>query len=127
MGTRQFNRLSAEAIAFKKQPDLYCDGGGLYVQFTQSGSKTWIFRFRSPFTHKLRDLGLGPLHSVGLPEAREKASSFASANLGSVVTDYRYAVEIGSATWQVWAPLGDKGADLASDSDHQRRQVRAVS
>ena len=75
MGTRQFNRLSAKAIAFKKQSGLYCDGGGLYVQLTPSGSKTWIFRFRSPFTHKLRDMGLGPLHTVGLPEAREKAAA----------------------------------------------------
>lgn len=75
MGTRQLNRLSAKTIAFKKHPGLYCDGGGLYLQVTPSGSKTWIFRFRSALTQKLRDMGLGALHTVGLPEAREKAAA----------------------------------------------------
>ena len=75
MGTRQLNRLSAKTIAFKKHPGMYCDGGGLYLQVTPSGSKTWIFRFRSALTRKLRDMGLGALHTVGLPEAREKAAA----------------------------------------------------
>lgn len=74
MGTRQLNRLSARTVATQKRPGLYCDGGGLYLQVSSSGSKSWIFRFRSPFTHKLRDMGLGPLHSVGLPQARERAA-----------------------------------------------------
>ena len=64
---RQLNRLSAKTVALKKRPGLYCDGGGLYLQVAPSGSKTWIFRFRSPLTQKLRDMGLGPLHSVELP------------------------------------------------------------
>jgi hypothetical protein len=34
--------------------------------------QTWIFRYRSPLTRKLRDMGLGTLHSVGLAEAGEK-------------------------------------------------------
>lgn len=75
MGTRQLNRLSAKTIASKRHPGLYCDGGGLYLQVTPAGGRTWIFRFRSPLTRKLRDMGLGPLHSVGLPEAREKAAA----------------------------------------------------
>jgi integrase len=75
MGTRQFNRLSAKTVASKKSPGLYCDGGGLYLQVSPSGSKAWIFRFRSPVTRKLRDMGLGPTHTVGLPEAREKAAA----------------------------------------------------
>jgi len=75
MGKRQLNRLSARTVASVKQPGLYCDGGGLYLQLSPSGSKTWIFRYRSPVTRKLRDMGLGPVHSVGLPEAREKATT----------------------------------------------------
>ena len=75
MGTRQLNRLSARTVATKKHPGLYCDGGGLYLQVTSSGSKAWIFRFRSPLTQRLRDMGLGAVHSVGLPEAREKAAA----------------------------------------------------
>lgn len=69
---RQLNRLSAKTVTLKKQSGLYCDGGGLYLQVTSSGSKTWIFRFRSPLTQKLRDMGLGPLHTIGLPEKPER-------------------------------------------------------
>src|SRR5262245_3865880 len=75
MGIRQLNRLSARAVASMKIPGLFCDGGGLYLQVAASGSKTWIFRYRSPITRKLRDMGLGPLHTVGLPAAREKAAT----------------------------------------------------
>jgi integrase len=75
MGTRQLNRLSVKAVAAKKHSGLYCDGGGLYLQVTPSGTKTWIFRFRSPLTRRLRDMGLGALHSVGLAEARKKAAA----------------------------------------------------
>jgi integrase len=74
MGTRQLNRLTARTVASNNKPGLYCDGGGLYLQVAALGSKAWIFRFRSPTTRRLRDMGLGPLHSVGLPEARAKAS-----------------------------------------------------
>jgi len=49
--------------------------GGRYLQVSPSGSKTWIFRYRSPLTQKLRDMGLGPVHSVGLSEARVKAAA----------------------------------------------------
>jgi integrase len=75
MGTRQLNRLTARTIATIQKPGLYCDGGGLYLQVTASDSRTWIFRYRSPVTQKLRDMGLGPLHAVGLPEARAKATT----------------------------------------------------
>src|SRR5262245_33031738 len=84
MGTRQLNRLTAKAIAHIKAAGLYCDGGGLYLQVTASGSRTWVFRYRSPLTGKVRDMGLGPLHSVGLAEAREKAAAQRTAILGGL-------------------------------------------
>src|SRR5689334_19025962 len=72
---RQLNRLTARAIAAKTTHGMYCDGGGLYLQVSQSGSKAWIFRYRSPITQKLRDMGLGAIHMVGLSQAREKAGT----------------------------------------------------
>ena len=84
MGTRQLNRLTARTVATAQKPGLYCDGGGLYFQLTPSGIKTWIFRYRSPLTKKLRDMGLGPLHSVELAEAREKAAVQRSALLSGL-------------------------------------------
>jgi integrase len=81
---RQLNRLSAKTVASKNHPGLYCDGGGLYLQVAAAGTKTWIFRFRSPLSKKLRDMGLGPLHSVGLPEARDRAAAQRTALLGGL-------------------------------------------
>lgn len=75
MGRRQLYRLTARTVASKKRTGLYGDGGGLYLQVTWSGSKTWIFRYRSPLTRKPRYMGLGAVRNVGLPEARQKADA----------------------------------------------------
>lgn len=75
MGSRQLNRLTARSVATKQQPGLYCDGGGLYLQISPAGSKAWIFRYRSPVTGKLRDMGLGACHAVGMVDARAKAGT----------------------------------------------------
>ncbi len=75
MGKRFLNRLSARTVVTKKHPGLHCDGGGLYLQIAPSGSKTWIFRYRSPITKKLRYMGLGSTYAVGLPKARTKAAA----------------------------------------------------
>lgn len=66
--------LSALAVKNMKTPGLYADGGGLYLQVTATGAKTWIFRFVSPTTKKRRDMGLGPVADILLADARERAS-----------------------------------------------------
>src|SRR6476469_4446750 len=38
-------KLTALKVAREKRPGLYGDGGGLYLQVTTRGSKSWIFRF----------------------------------------------------------------------------------
>ncbi len=63
---------------------MLCDGGGLYLQATEFGSKTWIFRYRSPITGKLRDMGLGSILSVGLADARSKAAELRSVVLSGL-------------------------------------------
>ncbi len=50
---------------------MHGDGGGLYLQVTPSGARTWIFRFK--LGGRAREMGLGPTHTVSLAEAREKA------------------------------------------------------
>src|ERR1700761_4693669 len=36
-------KLTALKVAREKEPGLYGDGGGLYLQITVRGSKSWIF------------------------------------------------------------------------------------
>ncbi len=59
------------AVRSKTTPGLYSDGGGLYLQVTEAGAKTWIYRFM--LGGKRRDMGLGAVHTVTLAEAREEA------------------------------------------------------
>src|SRR5688572_30118962 len=75
MGQRQLHKLSFRTITAKRHPGLYADGGGLYLQVADGGTRTWIFRFTSPITRKPRWMGLGALHAVGLPVARKSAET----------------------------------------------------
>ena len=83
-------KLTALKVAREKRPGMYGDGGGLYLQVTKAGTKSWIFRFWvperdrvtgelvvDPTTKKrsgrVREMGLGSCITVSLAEARERA------------------------------------------------------
>jgi integrase len=65
------SRLSVKELVNKKEAGDYCDGGGLYLQVSDSGSKSWIFRYT--LNGKNRHMGLGPFHTVSLADARQAA------------------------------------------------------
>jgi integrase len=69
--TRQIGKLAAIALQKPMKPGMHADGGGLYLQVTASGAKSWIFRFM--LHGRAREMGLGPLHTISLAEARERA------------------------------------------------------
>ena len=69
---REFNRLTALAASKKKKPGMYPDGGGLYLQITKTGAKSWVFRFM--LHGRARMMGLGPIHTISLAEARVGAA-----------------------------------------------------
>jgi len=50
---------------------MYSDGAGLYLQVTAKGGKSWVYRYMLNGTP--RYMGLGPLHTVTLADARIKA------------------------------------------------------
>ena len=68
---RTIHRLTPMAITKKKTPGTYADGGGLWLQVTESASKSWSFRFM--LRGRAREMGLGPLHTIDLPKARDKS------------------------------------------------------
>lgn len=69
---RGINRLSARAVETVKKPGLLADGGGLYLQVSKSGSKSWLYKFM--LNGRSREMGLGSLKGVSLMDAREKAA-----------------------------------------------------
>jgi integrase len=70
--TKKINRLSAVKVAGTKTRGMYADGGGLYLQVSGNGSRSWIFRFKA--NGRTRDMGLGSLATVSLAKAREVAA-----------------------------------------------------
>jgi|HubBroStandDraft_4_1064222.scaffolds.fasta_scaffold00959_16 integrase len=79
---RAINRLKAVTAAKATKPGFLADGGGLYLRIGPTGSKSWIFRYRRD--GKLHDMGLGPLHTISLAEAREKAQECRKLRLDEI-------------------------------------------
>jgi len=69
---RQLQILSAKAVEKKSKPGYYADGGGLYLQVSSSGSKSWVFYYM--LNRRRREMGLGSLIGVTLAEARTRAA-----------------------------------------------------
>jgi hypothetical protein len=72
--------LTVKRIARLKQKGRYSDGGGLYLQVNESGSKSWVFKYERTLRdgngqpkRKEHMLGLGGLDTFTLAEARERA------------------------------------------------------
>ena len=63
--------LTAIEVARQKKAGRYADGGGLYLQVTAAGTKSWLLRFM--LAGRAREMGLGPVALVSLAEAREAA------------------------------------------------------
>src|SRR5690349_1463445 len=69
---RTFRQLTARRVVTEQRPGLYADGGGLYLQVSPGGAKSWIFRFQRQ--GRRRDMGLGSASVFALADAREKAA-----------------------------------------------------
>lgn len=63
--------LSSQRVQSLKKRGFYCDGGGLYLQVSPTGSKSWVFRYA--IAGRKRHMGLGSLDTFTLAEARERA------------------------------------------------------
>jgi integrase len=68
---QNINRLSTLKVKAETKRGFHADGGGLYLQISKFNTKSWVFRFT--LNKKSREMGLGPLHTVSLAEAREEA------------------------------------------------------
>ena len=69
---RDSNRLTALKVAKLNKPGRYGDGGGLVLQVSKWGTKAWLFRYERDGCE--RQMGLGPLGTISLAEARGRAA-----------------------------------------------------
>ena len=70
MPGRTLHRLSPRRIATERKRGRYADGGGLYLQVSEEGTKSWLFRFTQG--DKARQMGLGAVHTISLPPSFRK-------------------------------------------------------
>lgn len=68
---RAINRLSARTVQTLTEPGRHADGDGLYLVIDDNGGKRWVYLYR--LAGRRREMGLGPLRTVSLAQAREQA------------------------------------------------------
>src|SRR4051794_4248244 len=79
---RPIHKLSALAVTRANKFGYLSDGGGLYLRVGPTSAKSWVFRFKEQ--GRTHEMGLGPLHTVGLAEARQKALECRKLRLGHI-------------------------------------------
>ena len=70
---RGTGRLTALAVSKQRRAGVHPDGGGLYLQVSAGGARSWIYRYT--LDGRARWMGLGSLRDVSLSEARELAAA----------------------------------------------------
>jgi hypothetical protein len=78
-------RLTAVSVAALKTPGRHADGGNLYLTISKTPdglSKRWTFLFM--LDGKQREAGFGPVSTVSLAEAREKARGWRNRLLDGI-------------------------------------------
>lgn len=69
--TVKLNRLTAKQVKDAAGKSRLADGGGLWLQVSEAGGKSWLFVFR--WDGKRPELGLGAYPAVSLADARRRA------------------------------------------------------
>lgn len=72
----KLHQLSARKVE-TAAPGFHSDGGNLYLRVRDSNSRAWVFRYK--VAGKVREIGLGPLHTRSLAEARQVAEAMRKA------------------------------------------------
>lgn len=70
--SRPHNRLTVKSVQAIQKPGMHADGAGLYLKVDPQGARRWVFVFF--WAGRRREMGLGPLHTVSLHEARDQAT-----------------------------------------------------
>jgi hypothetical protein len=68
--SRLINGLNAAKVRMITRPGRYADGAGLWLQVDKT-RRSWLFRYT--FGGRQRKIGLGPIATLGLADARIEA------------------------------------------------------
>lgn len=95
-------KLTVKAVQALKASGRYGDGGGLFLQVTATGTKSWIYRWERDGRERM--MGLGSVNDYSLDEARD------------LTRDMRRAVRAGR----------DPIADRRAERERQRADARKL-
>lgn len=70
---RPHKALTPLKVKSLNEKGRHADGGGLYLQISKWGTKSWVFRYQ--MNGRRREMGMGPISDVTLAEAREQAKA----------------------------------------------------
>jgi integrase len=129
---RTIGKLKALTISKTLKKGLHGDGGGLWLQVSPSGSKSWLFRYMKD--GKAHALGLGPFPDVSLIEARVKATEHRKMLIAGfdplqVKRDRKVAQALDAAKTMVFSACTDAYFSSHEKSWHNakhRKQWRAT-
>ena len=95
---RAIHRLTARQVA-TAAAGYHADGGGLYLQVTPAGTRSWVMRYQ--IAGRRREMGLGPAALVSLQEARQAALKHRQALLQGIdpLAARRAAQAVTGMTW----------------------------
>jgi len=74
MRTSALNKLSARKVDTVREAGRHSDGGGLYLNVSSSGSKSWVFMYAS--AGRRVEIGLGSVRDMPLATARQRAQAY---------------------------------------------------
>ena len=60
--------LTALTVTRLREPGMYADGGGLFLQVSKGGGRSWVYRYM--IAGRSREVGLGSAATITLAEAR---------------------------------------------------------
>jgi integrase len=107
--------------ADRKQPGLNLQVSASALGYTRS----WVFRYTSPTTGKRRELGLGPLSSVGLAKAREKAREAGDEVADGIdPKDARDAAKAQNVAWRQRLTFEEAAAQCIATKQHEWKNVK---
>ena len=99
-------KLTAAQAERLRDPGRHACGGGLYLQVTSTGSRSWLFRYQRH--GRAREMGLGAYPVIGLAAARD------------AVLEHRRTRTLDVTRWTSAAP------PAAPATRHIRRPARRV-
>jgi integrase len=128
--------LTAKRVEQLKEPGRYSDGHGLVLQVQLGANgitKSWLFRYQ--INGRERWLGLGPLHTVGLAEARQRARAARLQLLDGIdpvqaKRDVKAAAELAKAKTVTFAEAAnsyfDQHADKWTNRKHRQQWLNTM-